>query len=298
MTKKITVIHHSADYDGVFCGEIARKFLPEARIVGWDFGNAKVPWPEVGTVYILDLSPDCIERLPDINEVGRRVVWIDHHKSSIAKWPEQIPGYRIDGVAASRLAWQWFTAEGSKDLPSGRQYLDRKVVEPLAVMLAGEYDVWQHENSNGEDITFQFGLDSRKELSWETLLSYEGDEYVKDLLGRGETAQLCYRKRDADIVRQRAFDLDFEGMRFIALNTARCNSQTFEAALKPEHDGCLAFYWNGKTFVVSLYGVPHKPQVDLSVIAVKHGGGGHKQACGFQSRSLPWLERPPITKGE
>ncbi len=282
-----TVIHHSADYDGVFSREIARKFIQDAKLIGWDFGQPKIPWSNDGKVYIIDLPPDCCD-LPDINEVGRRLIWIDHHKSSIEKWPDVIEGYRIDGVSASRLAYQWFTV--GNELPTKHQFLDRKVTEPFALTLVGEYDVWQHENSNGEDITFQFGLDTREELDWETLLSLrDGDEYVKYLLYRGESAQKCYRKRDADIVRQRGFDLDFEGRKFIALNTARCNSQSFEAGVKPEHDGCLAFYWNGKTFVVSLYGVSDKPEVDLSVIAVKHGGGGHKQACGFQSKSLPWL---------
>lgn len=290
-----TVIHHSADYDGVFCREIAKKFLPKAKIIGWDFGQPKIEYPSEGAVYVLDLPPDCLNTLPD-----KRFVWIDHHKSSIKRWENErtenrIPGYRIDGVAACRLAWQWFslnyhdTGEVLARLPRKEDFLTRKVKEPISVTLAGEYDVWQHENSNGEDITFQFGLDARPTLDWPTLLSYKGDEYTKDLLSRGEAAQLCYRKRDADIVRQRGFDLDFEGLKFIALNTARCNSQSFEAAVKPEHDGCLAFYWNGNSFIVSLYGVPHKPDVDLSLIAVKHGGGGHKQACGFQSIKLPWL---------
>lgn len=284
-----TIIHHSSDYDGIFCREIARKFSPSAILIGWDFGQPKVVYPTEGEVYLLDLPPDCLDKLPD-----RRLTWIDHHKSSIEKWENEetgnnIPGYRIDGVAASRLVWQWFTIQSKSDLPFKRQYLDRKVDEPFALTLVGEYDVWQHENSNGEDITFQFGLDTRQELDWGTLLSNNGDEYVKDLLYRGESARKCYSKRDAQIVMQRGFDLDFEGLHFIALNTARCNSQSFEAGVRKEHDGCLAFYWNGKWFVVSLYGVAHKPEVDLSLIAVKHGGGGHKQACGFQSKTLPWL---------
>lgn len=286
-----TVIHHSADYDGVFCREIARRFLPGAKLIGWDFGNPKLPFPD-GDVYILDLPPDCISELPDINEVGRRLTWIDHHKSAIEKWPAEIPGYRIDGVAACRLAWQWFTGFQNRfgnDTPIKEDFTARRVSEPFSVTLAGEYDVWQHENSNGEDITFQFGLDAMSEIDWLVLLSEHAEEYVKEMLYRGKSAQQCYKKRDAEIVTQLGFDLRFEGLNFIALNTARCNSQTFEAAVKPEHDGCLAFYWNGKTFIVSLYGVPHKPDVDLSEIAVKHGGGGHKQACGFQEKWLPWL---------
>lgn len=287
----ITVIHHSADYDGIFSREIARKFLPDATLIGWDFGQPTVSLPDDGDVYVLDLPPECCGVLSD--EQVRRLTWIDHHKSSIEKWKDyEIAGYRIDGVAACRLAWQWFNGfqnSFGNDTPIKEDYLNRRVSEPLAVTLAGEYDVWQHENSNGEDVTLQFGLDTRDELDWETLLSIDGDEYVKDLLYRGDSAQRCYRKRDADIVRQRSFDVDFEGLHFIALNTARCNSQTFEAGVKPEHDGCLAFYWNGKAFIVSLYGVPHKPDVDLSTIAVKQGGGGHKQACGFQSPSLPFI---------
>lgn len=293
--KSTTVIHHSADYDGLFCREIARRFLPDADVIGWDFGNPKLTFPTEGNVYLLDLPPDCFSELPDINEVGRRLTWIDHHESAIEKWPAEIPGYRIDGVAASRLAWQYFTGFQNRfgnDTPQKEDYVARRVEEPFALTLAGEYDVWQHENSKGEDVTFQFGLDAVDDLSWETLLSNDGEEYVKHLLVLGSAAQKCYKKRDAEIVVARGFDLEFEGLKFSALNTARCNSQTFEAAVRPEHDGCLAFYWNGKTFIVSMYGVLHKPEVDLAKIAVKHGGGGHKQACGFQAFSLPFLQSP------
>lgn len=34
-----TVTHHSADFDGIFCREIARKFIPDAKLIGWDFGD-------------------------------------------------------------------------------------------------------------------------------------------------------------------------------------------------------------------------------------------------------------------
>jgi len=37
--KKTTVIYHRADFDGLFCREIARKFLPGAELIGWDGGG-------------------------------------------------------------------------------------------------------------------------------------------------------------------------------------------------------------------------------------------------------------------
>lgn len=316
----ITVIHHSSDYDGIFCHEIARKFLPGATLIGWDFGMPRIPFPEEGDVYILDLPPDCMQMMSD--EQLNRLIWIDHHKSSIDKWDgggksdnpaisawsgttERLKGYRIDGVAACRLTWQWFlccdgnTTVGPRTsgvrpagvLPQKQDFLNRDVTEPCAVMLAGEYDVWQHENSKGDDITFQFGLDAAPSLSWDDLLDPTMSALIcSTILNYGRAARQCYRKRDADIITQRGFDLDFEGLKFRALNTARCNSQTFEAALKLEHDGCLGFYWNGRAFIVSMYATPHKPDIDLSRIAVKYGGGGHKGACGFEAKTLPWID--------
>src|SRR5689334_18504449 len=98
-----TVIYHSADFDGIFCREIARKFLPDANLIGWNFGDDKIIVPEEGEIYVLDLSPECLLGF-DVS----RLIWIDHHKTAIDKYDQKIPGYRIDGVAACRLAWQWF----------------------------------------------------------------------------------------------------------------------------------------------------------------------------------------------
>lgn len=104
---KTTVIYHSADFDGIFCREIAKHFLPDANLIGWNFGDPLIPMPQDGDVYILDLSPDCLGQVK--NGDPNRLIWIDHHKTSIDKWERhQLRGYRIDGVAACRLAWQWF----------------------------------------------------------------------------------------------------------------------------------------------------------------------------------------------
>jgi hypothetical protein len=84
------------------------------------------------------------------------------------------------------------------------------------------------------------------------------------------------------------FDLDFEGLHFLACNHARYNSFLFTAGLKPEHDACLGFAWRGGKWTVSLYHAPGKEHHDLSLIAVKHGGGGHRGACGFTCSTLPF----------
>lgn len=123
---KVAVIYHSADFDGIFCREIANKFLTKAQIepklIGWDFGDPPLKMSDMEdcrSVVVMDLPIDRVfglagpPRLDTEREragVRDKIVWIDHHKSSIDSHPKEIPGYRIEGVAACRLAWVYFSA--------------------------------------------------------------------------------------------------------------------------------------------------------------------------------------------
>lgn len=327
--QKTTVIFHAADFDGIFCREIARKFLPEyTEFIGWDFADAPLQVPHEGQIYVMDLPVDRVfgfdfsrmgagkestldghisisqpdSQIRSFLESVKRVIWIDHHKSSIESHPTEIPGYRIDGVAACRLAWQWFTrkrpsppfhlvdAESAGHLPDKDLFIGREVEEPIAVRLAGEYDVWDHRGDG--DLEFQFGLDTESNLDWNALLALGAPHrYVDCLLLQGRSAMACYAKRDADIMRTRSFKAQFNGLTFLCLNTARCNSNTFTALDIPEtgHDALLAFYFNGGAWAVSMYHAAHRKDIDLSEIAKKHGGGGHRGACGFTMQNPPPL---------
>lgn len=323
---KITVIHHSADFDGIFCREIAQKFLPDAELIGWDWADAKIPFPREGTVYVLDLSPDCFEAITF--EDALRLIWIDHHKSAIDKYAKHEPpltGYRVDGVAACRLAWQWFNLPrigGAVTAITKEDFIDRKVTEPLAVRLAGEYDIWDKRDPSAD--VFQFGLRSQDlDGWWPAMLSDEatatvaeienrleqgskydllpngnikvpglGDRVVKMLLKNGALLMRYQRETDASVVNYRSFMVEFEGLKFLTLTIARCNSLTFDAKDLPEtgHDALMAFYFNGENWNVSLYHAKHRKDLDLSTIAVKYGGGGHRGACGFRVGKLPFLK--------
>jgi len=86
-------------------------------------------------------------------------------------------GYRIDGVAACRLAWQYLKEKDPQwvthlnGFPKKEDFIERRVIEPIAVRLAGEYDIWDKRDPNAE--LFQHGLRS-KELTdhdWSEMLS-------------------------------------------------------------------------------------------------------------------------------
>jgi len=330
---KTTVIHHSADFDGIFCREIARKFLPDAELIGWDFGDAPVVIPAGTTsLYVMDLPCDKpfgfdygTAKAEEMvyKAGGADLIWIDHHKSSIESHPKNIPGYRIDGVAACRLAYQWFALMKMTPnpeeigLPDKEHYIDRKVVEPLAVRLAGEYDIWDKRDPRADIL--QFGLRSREltDFDWKQLLTANYRPTIDELealiavghdknmlepdgtsippvlwglLDSGAILQRYQHRTDASVM-GRSFLLEFEGLKFLALCTARCNSLTFAAKDNPEtgHDALLGFYYDGRAWTIRMYHAEHRKDLDLSKIAVKYGGGGHRGACGFKADKLPWL---------
>lgn len=301
---KTTVIYHSADFDGIFCREIAKKFLPDAELIGWNHGDDPLPVPD-GKIYILDLPVDRVFGINIQNAwqgcfgADTDIVWIDHHKSSIESHPTEIPGYRIDGVAAARLAWQYFTFNDGKpnkrpispNLPEKQHYIDRIVSEPWAVRLAGEYDIWDKRDPNAE--LFQHGLRSEElyPVTWDALLSdsIEDEATVTRLLNQGRALQFARTNENASIIKEIGFTIQWEGLTFLACNAARYNSHLFTAGLTPTHDACFGFKWTGKTWSVSLYHAPGNEHHDLSLIAKKYGGGGHRGACGFQTNKLPFL---------
>jgi len=318
------VIYHSAGFDGVFCREIARKFLGEARFIGWNFVDPPIQ-AEVGAdrhlhliqdgkflgwftvLYVLDLPVDQPlgkrfqgDRFTDreIESFSDRIIWIDHHASSIASHPATIPGYRIDGVAACRLAWQWFLRPSTdchplaSILPAKQDFVKRQVAEPLAVRLVGEYDVWDHRGDG--DVELQFGLRATAldDEVWRRLLGGIDGAIVPALIEHGESAKFYADQLNAEHVKSASFLLHWEGLRWLALNTGGpANSLTFAAKDVPEtgHDAILGFRWTGKAWMVGLYHASHRKELDLSKIAVRYGGGGHRGACGFTCSILPFV---------
>ncbi len=303
---KNTVIYHRADFDGIFCREIAKHFLPDAELIGWDYGDPQLEFPKEGSVYVLDLSPECLIGLAE-NPVDRpRIIWIDHHKTAIDKFNPGIVGYRIDGVAACRLAWQWFSLHAATPnpeefaLPDKQHFFDRQVQEPLAVRMAGEYDIWDKRDTDAE--TFQFGLRST-ELTpekWNWLLTGDTgpdqaipklyNTQVLSLLNDGKLLQKYQQRNDAFAMNQ-SFIVEWEGLKFLALNTQAKNSLAFASKDVPEtgHDALLKFSFSGNIWDCSMYHAKHNAGIDLSIIAAKHGGGGHRGACGFRVGKLPFL---------
>lgn len=349
--KNIAIIYHRADFDGKLSNEVCRFHLqrlhPNAAIhsYGWDYGmplpddearthritveggsaNTTYRWEDYDVIYIVDLSVDELMGRGDLRD---RIVWIDHHKSAIEKWDQNLPddyekpirGFRIDGVAACRLCWQWFTwgqlPKGA--LPSKQDvvepltkelFVDRKVREPRLLRLAGEYDIWDHRDPDAKAL--QFGLRSVGELAYQTLITGQfngmdaGDAALREVIATGHSIKAYCDRQNDEYSRDHSHTIQFGGLTMCALNIGqRGNSDLLRGGLKLEHQACFAWRHVGtgdKPVMVSLYHVPGHTDLDLSLIAVKYGGGGHKGACGFRV-TIGELEKilsnvPPVVAG-
>lgn len=295
--KKHLIIHHDADYDGILSNEVCRHFLSqdgaEVKSIGWDYGK---PVPEADafnwdTIYLVDIS---IKELMDRQRLPN-LIWIDHHKTAIDQFDPAIVGYRIDGVAACRLCWQWFIHNPpslvkslNPDLPDKQMYVLRKVEEPLLICLAGEHDIWDHRD--GRALILQSGLKELDEEEFTELVReqfsdiHQDNKLLSHCLLIGARAKKSRDRANAATLAKYGHDVLWQGITFLCCN-GLSGSQAFLSGLKPHHKALMGWRYDGqqKKATVSLYHAPGHEEIDLSVLAKGEGGGGHKGACGFQT---------------
>lgn len=281
-------------------------------------GTSLLEWRFWDAIYIVDLSVDELMARPELRD---KIVWIDHHKSAIEKWdkpafgrpegdggPEYaldpFTGIRIDGVAACRLCWQWFVwGKLPKGVLPSKQdsieplikalFVDCQVSEPKLIRLAGMYDVWDHRDQDGKALQFGLRALSDSDLSRLVQNQFSGEPTgvkLDDVITQGRAIKTYCDRQNDEYSAAYSQTIRWEGLTFCALNIGqRGNSDLLRGGITPEHEACFAWRWTGDAVMVSLYHVDNHTHHDLSKIAVKYGGGGHKGACGFRI-SLSQLE--------
>lgn len=292
-------LFHKADLDGHASGAIIKKAIPDIKLIPYDY-NEPLPnevWMENELVVFVDVTPSLKEMI-DISKKTKKFIWIDHH-IQIMKQAEAYgfnpEGIRDNDFSACENAWRYFFPE--KEIPK-------------AVYFLGRYDVWKHQGIHN-CLSFQYGMRSRTTdptdlksfYIWETLLSSPSDDidsfvknqvenFILDIVDDGEICQEYEDSVNAEYVKNFSYEAEFEGMKAIVLNKGRSGSLTFKSIWDNSKYDCMICFVQKKgengeyQYSVSMY--TDKPGLDLSEIAVKYGGGGHKQACGFPCKTLPF----------
>jgi len=273
-------IFHSIDYDGKCSGAIVFSRFPNCELYPIDYVDVfdfnKIEQGE--QVIMVDFTLENQDQMLELATLSD-LIWIDHHKSAIEIEShydlETVKGIRKEGVGACELVWQRFYP--TKRLPYG-------------VFLLSKYDVWQTESNLWKDtiLPFQYGM--RLHDGWPNNMNFwepifeatENSELIEHIIMEGRAAQAYEENFSNRVAKGLWFPIEFEGLKFQVINRSHANSLSGDAIWNPdEYHGLMYFSRGPKKWKVSMY--TSREDIDLSKIAKKHGGGGHKQACGFTS---------------
>lgn len=238
-------------------------------------------------IYLVDYSISADE-MRELLKITKNVTWIDHHKTAIEKYfnfEENIRGIRYDGIAASMLTYCYLNHMTVK----GEGYIkpfDIKMINyaPLFTKLIADSDVLRFEYGDDTRCFFVgFGAYDFNPLSTEWNKFVGQHDYEHELINQGKIMTI-YRDSFAKDYIKLGFQTIFEGKKCFAVNFGYSGVDFFKSLPEGLYDICMPFVFDGTQYIVSMY----SKSVDVSEIAKKYGGGGHKMASGFQCKELPF----------
>lgn len=296
--KPLLIYHFPCD-DG-FASALAfwLKYKIDIEYCGRDHSDPIETLPDVTgrDVFIVDFSfkPEVMK---DISLKAKRLVWLDHHKTSfditvgegpladdtVYKWKGKSPkSGDIEVILDNRksgciLAWEYLFPD--QPIPLMFKYID-------------DIDRWakRYESS----MFFSRYLRTKDFLfdEWYNLLLAETDPgRFKDILVTGETLQRAFEKHVSSIIknkRENSLVLPPElEMGIAPTKYLVCNCPSIFAsdvgALLAEESGTFGMTWSLKRNGKIGCQLRSKGDFDVSAIAKMYGGGGHKNAAGFEA---------------
>lgn len=281
MNKKIIILRHN-DLDGFSAAYAAwKKFGDEAEYVpvGYETKPADISNREV---YILDF---CYEK-KDIDELarnGNKITIIDHHKSKEAII-KSVHDHLYDiSRSGAVLSWNYF--HPNKPVPKILQYVQ-------------DYDLWQFKLLFAEEITARLEMSELDFNVWDKMAAdFETEKGLEKYIEEGKAA-LKYKNYLIREISGNAENAVFEGYSALVVNSAELKSEIGNFLVKNNKaDVGIIWHFQNGSISVSLRSSEERDDIDVSVLAEKYGGGGHKQAAGFGfdvKLPTPWQ----IIKGE
>ena len=276
-------IFHSIDYDGKCSGAIVYSRFPNCDLYPIDyidkFDFNKIEQGE--KVIMVDFTledPDQMLELATLSDL----IWIDHHETAIEieshHGLKDVKGVRKIGVGACELSWQLF-------------YPTKRL--PYAVFLLSRYDVWETQGNLWKEtiLPFQYGMRLHDGWPnnmnfWEPLFeSNEESPLIEHIVTEGRAAMAYEENLSMRIAKGLWFPIEFEGLKFQVINRSHANSLSAEAIWNPdEYNGIMYFSRGPKNWKIAMF--TDREDSNILNIAKKHGGGGHKMACGFTSTDI------------
>ena len=255
------VIYHADCTDGFGAAYSAWKCLGNrAEYHACKHGT---PPPDVRgkSVVILDFAFNNATTKEMIDESDSLMV-IDHHKSAMVELHDIANTHFDMTKSGAVLAWEFF--HPGKEPPKFVKYIQDR-------------DLWAWELEYSKEFSAAFDM---VPFEFEEFEKFEDDSVFDDAVKRGSYI-LAYSKTVVKKVCEKAQTRKLDDKDVLVVNASHWMSE-IGTRLAPDCDFAMIWYWDHDAQHTKVSLRAFHETVDVSEIAKKFGGGGHKKAAGFQ----------------
>lgn len=272
MIKNIFLYHNNCD-DGFGAAWAAwKKFGKRGKYIGVNHGD---PYPEDlegKNVYLLDFSypPEITKEL--LKKTAHLAI-IDHHKT--AKDSVKLIKDSLYKMNHSGAVLSWIYFHPKKKVPNFLQYIE-------------DADLWNWKLAHGNELMASLETVDFDFKVWDKLAADWNTNHIKRYIEKGKTI-VKYQKELIKHAVAESLKVEFCGYKTYAVNFNGALVSQIGHALYEKFPP-IAIVWSAKgdKIVISLRS---NGKVDVSKLAAKFGGGGHKAAAGFRiglNEKFPW----------
>lgn len=264
---KTLIIYHKNCFDGIASAWVAKRKFPDADIFPANYGE---PFPDVSpkdNVVIVDFSYPR-EIMIEVSHVCELLV-IDHHKTA-EKACDGLNFCKFDmNESGASLAWKTF-------------FPDEEM--PLLVRYIKDRDLWLFKEYDSEAInsyiqSFPMTIENYDQLNWEFL--------NRDIEEIGELGNAInrYKQTMVETMCTNSVIQSIGGYMVPVVNASILFSEVGSELCK-QNPACpfAAYYFDRRKDGIRQWGLRSIGDFDVSEVAKKFGGGGHKNAAGFQEK--------------
>jgi oligoribonuclease NrnB/cAMP/cGMP phosphodiesterase (DHH superfamily) len=280
MSKATLIVFHKSCLDGMFAAWVAAKYYGHkyCEFVGVDY-YSPVPDMTGRDVVVVDFSFKPEVLLPLLPNI-KSMLMIDHHKTSYEAWStKNLPPNLItifdDRVSGALLAWNHFFDEPA----------------PLAISIVSDYDLWDFKLPDTRVIAagyYSLGFIQHQDHTYlrDNIESMDKD-FFSDLTIAGAAVL-----RNNLLIAEAIIKRNCKVMNFYGYEVPVCNGPHDHASnigdILNKHYPFAVVYEDQLATGLRKYSLRSnkKTGIDVEVIAVAQGGGGHRNAASF---SVPFL---------
>ncbi len=292
------VIYHGGCRDGFCAAWIINKYLDtlvNKPQVAYHSGFHGQEPPDVTgkDVIIVDFAYD-IKTMGKIYNDARRVTWLDHHKTAEPihiGWGEDTPTHNhVFDIKRSGagLAWDYYFPNEPRpwlvDYVEDRDLWAKKldssdIVNAYIACLEFDFSTWDFANDAGLDYARRAGY----------VAEMKTKQYVTEAC---KNAYLCNIENptpmtDEDITKYTLSGEIYGWKDIPVVNICQVDcSEVLHELCKQYPNSQFSMYWFRRPDGMTQYGLRSIGDFDVSEVAKLFGGGGHKNAAGFQQFGL------------